>query len=179
MRKLRSRTTQRRHQKGFKRDPSGPKMRQNTPKMQKWQKTRPSKKPKGGRGYKWMPKKGALELQISLPEWLLINFPSIYNFYKKNPIMAYSQGFSHPECDLATPTDVIKYCKKLGFGARRARLYRKKWWNRENRKKMWQNNEKTQVRKMCGEIKAWNVILKPPSRTLTHLPGGMRRPWGG
>ena len=31
--------------------------------------------------------------------------------------MQYSRGFSHPECDLATPTDVVKYCEKRGFGA--------------------------------------------------------------
>ena len=72
-----------------------------------------------------MAKKARASIKFWSLKDFLINFPSMGKILKKNSKMQYSRGFSHPECDLASPTDGIKYCKKWGFGVRRARLYRK------------------------------------------------------
>ena len=86
MRKLRSRTTQRRHQKGFKRDPSGPKMHQNKHKMQKSQQNTQTR---ASEVISLCPKKGSFEHQILVPQGLSSNLPSI-GTQQKNPKIQYS-----------------------------------------------------------------------------------------
>ena len=72
----------------------------------------------------------------------------------KNSKTQYSRGFSHPERNLASPTDSRKYCKNEGFGVTRAIMYRKIRVNHENQEKKQENEEKMQVQKSYGEMKA-------------------------